>query len=267
MAAPIARRADGDATITLKISDMHTPAYQREIDQGWVESRARVFNADLLQVADVSYRDGMWWVVDGLHRRELVRAVQGDGAEMLCRPHFNHTEKTEFELFIDLNRRRRRLSALAEFKSALTLGRQPELSINKVVTEAGFTVGVGRTPTHIGAVRVLYDIYRTGGDLRLRRVLNVYLGAYGGGTTGVVNSIVLDALGIVYRKYGSKVTDERMIRKLAENGNIWALIGMSRGTGSGHGSVNVANAIIDVWNNGVRKENRLPVLGGQADAD
>ncbi len=260
----IAHQAAGDDNlIRLKISDMHTPAYQREIDQGWVDSRAKVFDYGLLQVPDVSFRDGTWWVVDGVHRRELVRAVKGDRAEMLCRPHYNHTEETEFRLFIDLNRKRRRLSALAEFKSALALHQPAEVSINQVVTEAGYTIGRGTSPTYIGAVRVLYDIYRSGGEPRLRHVLGVYAGAYGAGT-GMVNGIVLDALGIVYRKYGSKVTNERMIRKLAERGSIWQLIGMSRGTGSGNGALNVANAVIEIWNNGVHKDNRLPLLGSDS---
>jgi hypothetical protein len=109
---------------------------------------------------------------------------------------------------------------------------------------------------------VLYDIYRTGHEQRLRRVLNVYKGAYGGGE-GVVNSIVLDALGIVYRKYGQYIEDDRMIRKLAEKGNIWVLIGASTGTGSGHGSVNVANAVIKFYNNGLQNRNKFPPLGSK----
>jgi len=133
--------------------------YQRPERQVWILSRARKFDADLLNVGEVSLRpDGTYWAIDCQHRVGLCKAV---GWEYLtCRIHEGLTSQEEASLFRKFNKERSVVGSLDDWKAAIYEREPDALDITEIIARYEFEVGKqtkkSRTIADINTLRTLY---------------------------------------------------------------------------------------------------------------
>jgi hypothetical protein len=79
----------------------------------WAKKHQNNFRPELLGVIIVSYRDGAYWIVDGMARTFLSR--EGGGTHMWCVVYKGLTYEEEARRFVVLNKERRKTTAFQEF--------------------------------------------------------------------------------------------------------------------------------------------------------
>lgn len=159
------------------------PAYQRDLDRARVERYAQAgFDQSLFQPLVVSLRaDGRIAVIDGSHRHALVVMLGWDDDKRIpCVVMTGLTLVEEAELFVQLQRQRRPLSAYDLFKADLT-SRDPEaVSMQAVLQELGLRAVNKNSlaPDGLRAVHSARTTLKFNGADTLRWVLQVGLGAW-----------------------------------------------------------------------------------------
>jgi hypothetical protein len=179
------------------------PRYNRPIQQRWVEQIAAAFNPDQLEALAISRRlyrgkgkderqvfDGdaatanrvEHVVIAGQHRLLATLKAKGPDYLLPCIVYDKLTERQEAALFALLDEKKRPHQPWMRFRAHLFAQDEPEVSIERIVSEAGLEVYLGDSGgTQDGiiyAVSTLTDIYqRNGGDF-LRRVLDIHYGAW-----------------------------------------------------------------------------------------
>ncbi|MCW2165366.1 hypothetical protein B0I12_002521 [Microbacterium hydrothermale] len=245
---------------TVKLGQLRvSSAAQREFSDTWGEFLEKNFNLDLVGMLTVSFRDGVYWVVDGQHRthgliswakREFGDEWQEWTVHVNC--HYNLSERAEAALFLAFNNRRT-ISAYDKFTVGVTADLAVPTDINRVVLGAGLRVDKARKPGSVSAVGALEYVYRLGDAVLLRKTLNTIRDAWAG--TGF-DSDVIRGVALVINRYEGRVDEERLVKRLS------AFANGARGVRQrayvikdSHGSkldVAHAAAITDIYNAGLR---------------
>lgn len=116
-------------------------AYQRDptgpVSQGLIRQIATHWDWRLCQPLAVAERDGgTRWVVDGQHRL-LAARLRGDIAELPCIITRHSDETSEAELFVALNKHRRKLNAADLHRAAFASGDPNAAEIEALMARAG----------------------------------------------------------------------------------------------------------------------------------
>lgn len=118
------------------------PLYQRELDgasRRLIGEIARGWDWNLFQPLVVARRhDGSMYVVDGQHRLEAAR-MRGDIGQLPCVIFHPGDAADEAQVFVELNQRRRPLTAYALYNGALVAGDEHALAIDSALREAGLS--------------------------------------------------------------------------------------------------------------------------------
>jgi hypothetical protein len=253
--------AHGTARITtVKLGDLRVSnAAQREFNDMWGEYLEKNFNLDLVGMLTVSYRDGVYWVVDGQHRTHglIAWAKQEFGDEwpewtVHVNCHYSLSERAEAALFLAFNKRRN-LTAYDIFRVGVTADLPIPTDINRVVLSLGLRVEKSRKPNTVSAVGALDRVYRMGDAVLLSKTLVTIRDAWAG--TGF-DSEAMQGVALFINRYEGRFDAERLVKKLA------SLPNGSRGLKQRalvlkdtHGATNViahAAAVTDLYNQGAR---------------
>lgn len=235
----------------IPISDMKSsPHAQRDINNNRVRYLAENFDPEQVGTPTVSLRDGTYWVIDGQHRIEAMRAMGWDDQSMQCWCYDDLTEEEEAEKFLQLNDTLT-VSAFDKFTKGVTARRVAETEINQVVKKQRLLISKTRQPGSIFAVGTLRKIYERAGSDVLSRTLGIIRDAYG--DVGLEAS-VMDGISLVCSRYGTSFTDEMMIKKLAgTHAGVNGLLGkaevLRQRTANSKGQC-VAAAAVDIYNTG-----------------
>lgn len=178
------------------------PLAQREVNQARVDHLVANLDLDQLGNPTVSQRDGSYWVLDGQHRVEAMRAFGFDGETIQCWVHEGLTSEDEAEVFLKLNDVLA-VSAFDRYTKAVHAGRPVESDIDRIVKSVGCLVTRDKVDNGIGAVAALRNVYAMGPGT-LARTLAIIRDAYGAG--GFDNSIIR-GMGLVCSRYDAASLD------------------------------------------------------------
>lgn len=232
---------------------------QRELKPSRVDYLVSGFELDKLGNPEMSYRDGLYYIMDGHHRVEAVKRWLGKGWEDQCIQCWVATgmsERDEAETFLILNDTLN-VDALQKFRVAVQANRPLESDVNTIVQSEGLCVSSQQTPGAIGAVGTLKRVYSRDGKECLRRALVITRDAYG---DPGLSAKVLDGLGLLCGRYYG-ILDEATATKALHNtlGGVNGLLGRAEAlrqkTGNSVGAC-VAASAVQIINRG-RRTKRL----------
>src|SRR5215471_15915920 len=143
---PTGKRIRREAVLRwVPIADMRvSPLAQRDLNQSRVNKLAAEFDPEQVGTPTVNLRGGAWYIIDGQHRIDAMRAIGWDDQLIQCWTYEGLTEQEEAEKFLKLNDYLV-VRAYAKFVIALTAERPEETDINKIVQSCGLHVSTNRT--------------------------------------------------------------------------------------------------------------------------
>ncbi len=154
--------------------------YQRDLDgvsRRLISDIARGWDWNLFQPLVVARRhDGTMYVVDGQHRLEAAR-LRGDIAQLPCVIFHPSDPADEAQVFVELNQRRRPLTAYALFNASLAAGDAHAESLQSILRSVGLSFSGAADPAHLKQ-RQLNNVtkvrawHRRHGDDKTRVVLS-----------------------------------------------------------------------------------------------
>jgi len=194
---------------------------QRDLNASWVNQLAVEMDLDKLGNPTLNFRDGHYYVVDGMHRVEALKVFGFADYRIQCWVYEGLTEQEEAEQFLVLNHKLT-VDTFASFRVAVQAGREVEVDIDRIVNAVDLRISRDTSrPGTVRAVGMLRRIYRRAGAKTLQRTLTVARDAFG--DTGM-ESVVLDGLALVVGRYEDRIDDEVLVTRLSKlNGGAPAL--------------------------------------------
>jgi hypothetical protein len=191
---------------------------QRDLRPSRVDELAKDFDPEKIGVLVVNKRDGLYWIIDGQHRKEVLKAVGWGDQQVQCEIYEGLTEAEEAEMFLGRNDNLA-VTSLAKFKVAVVAGRPDEVAIDKIVRSEGLRIGSGAGV--IQAVGTLTRVYDRFGADTLARSLAVIRDSYG---TPGMEAAVIEAVAMVLHRY-SEITNDTAVSRLGSmRGGIGAVM-------------------------------------------
>jgi hypothetical protein len=235
---------------------------QRKLSMPWVKAHIESFDVDQLGYIVCNRRaDGKWYVVDGQHRTELMRAV-GWGDQRIHAELFEGlSQQEEAELFNARNDRRA-VRKFDHFRISVTAGDARATDITNIVAAVGLVITDQQTDGGVTAVDKLEKIYEGGGITSARegrsaltRTLTAIKQAWGTSPAGF-NGALLHGLGLVQLRYNGAIDQKALATKLAPvKGGAPGLLGNARALREMSGRPVhhcVASIVVDIYNKGRR---------------
>jgi hypothetical protein len=234
-----------------------SPVAQRDLNESRVDHL--VANMDLEQIGHptVNERDGSYYIIDGQHRVEALKAIGYGDQQIQCWTYLGLTDEEMAERFLKLNDYLA-VSAFDRFTKGVAAGRDVESDIDRLVRAQGLRVSRDKIDGAVAAVGTLRRIYTRAGSKTLGRTLRLARDAYG---DPGLDAAVIDGLGHLCQRYNGELNDEAAVSKLAGvYGGVNGLLGkaevLRRQTGAQRGPC-VAAAAVEIINQG-RGGKKLP---------
>lgn len=240
--------------------------YQRSLDRRWVAKQAVYgWDAHAAQAISVNVRGGILWVVDGQHRVELARelgithvwAIVDEGK----------TLEQEAKRFIRLQGIRRSLKSWDLWKAELAANDPDSLAIDRAVMSAGFRIAVEAGHGNIQAIETLRRVYRLGGADLLGSALGVVRANWTLEDKDALSGQVIEGLALFLHSYLADplLKEDRLTRLLTRTAPTKLLrlaqaIATERSAFTNGNATNLAEALRDLYNDGLRPNDRLGPL-------
>lgn len=227
-----------------------SPVAQRELNQARVDRMAQTFDPESIGHPVVNERDGAFFIIDGQHRVETLKAVGWGDQQVQCECYVGLTEEQEAEEFLKRNDYLA-VHAFDKFRVGVSAGRPEECDIDRIVRAQGLCVSRDAIPGAIGAVGTLKRIYTRADGPTLVRTLRIARDAYG---DPGLDAAVLDGLGLLTQRYNGELDTELAIKKLsAAHGGVNGLLGKAETLRNRTGNAKahcVAAAAVEIINQG-----------------
>lgn len=227
-----------------------SPLAQREVNAARVDHLVAEFDLEKIGTPTVNKRDGAWYVIDGQHRIEALRAIGWGDQQIQCWAYEGLDEQEEAEKFLGLNDYLA-VNALAKFRIAVQAGREDECEIDRIVRSVGLVITADKVPGCVRAVGTLTRVYSRSDGATLRQTLTTLRDAYG---DSGYEAAVIDGMGLFVQRYGHDLDHAAVVTKLkAAHGGVHGLLGkaevLRRSTGNQKGHC-LAAAIVETYNTG-----------------
>lgn len=237
------------------------PLAQRELVPNRVNALVAKFDPEQLGLPTANLRDGHWWIIDGQHRIEALKAWLGDGWEeqhVLVSAYEGLTEAEEADTFLKVNDAMA-VNAFSKFRVGVKAKRPDETGVMKIVTNLGLRITRDRNDdAGIMAAGSLLRIYRDLGPTVLARALAVLHGAYG--RTGL-DAVPLRGMALLVARYDEAVEDDLMVQRLkAAAGGVGAVLNKAERMRKETGNQKihcVAAALVDTYNSKAPRGEKL----------
>jgi hypothetical protein len=144
------RKTTGSNIVQLPISKLRFAKYQESRKKSavaWMRKQRRQFDAAKLGVIDVSYRDGKYWVVDGMARTLLVKEMRGTTIWAVVNRGLTYEE--EAKRFVVLNKERRKTTAFQEFVGEYEAKTPGVVAAVRIAQKYGFEILEETTGSHV----------------------------------------------------------------------------------------------------------------------
>lgn len=157
--------------------------YQRGIDRERVEKIAAEFNEYIANEPKVSYRDGIFYMIDGQHTTEgRIERNGGEHLPILCKVYTGLTAEQEAMLFAEQTGHSAPLTAGMRIRAKIAGGDK----LSKAFLEATNRMGVGIdyyqqcSDYRIGCVGTAFDLYKKMGEKHYCEALRLIVAAWNG---------------------------------------------------------------------------------------
>lgn len=223
---------------------------QREFKQYRVDHIATHFDLEQIGTPTVNRRGQNFYIIDGQHRIEALRAIGWGDQQIQCWTYTNLTEEQEAEKFLKLNDTLT-VNAMDKFRIGVQAGRQVECDIDKIVQAQNLRVSSDKIEGGISAIGTLLRVYNREGGPVLARALRIIRDSYG---TAGLRAEVIDGMGMLCGRYNGDLEDALAVIKLSKLlGGVNGLLGnaevIRQNTGRPKGHC-VAAAAVAVINSG-----------------
>lgn len=245
------------------VSDLNIDhSAQRKLSMPWVKDHVEQFDVDQLGYIVVNLRDdGKWYVVDGQHRVELMRAV-GWGDQLIQAELFKGLTQREEAVLFNARNDRRAVRKFDHFRISVTAGDERACDITHIVASCGLSITDQQTDGGITAVDKLEKVYEGASITSLRegrpalaRTLTTIKNAWGTSPAGF-NGALLYGIGLVQLRYNGAIDQKALAAKLAPvKGGAPGLLGNARALREMSGRPVhhcVASIVVDIYNKGRR---------------
>ena len=246
--------------VELPLAQLHFDTYQRVLRDKWKEI-AKNFKPSVAWPIVVSYRDGIYWVVDGQHRVVAARDIGLTHA--LCKSE-EWTYEEEARNFVDFNKVRGSLMAKDAFHATLMRRDPIAIEIEAIIHQEGYSLFLGHgspAANSIGAIGAIEKIYRTNQPEGLRRVLSALQKTWGTDPSAVKDDILMGMAAFLRRYPDINAID--LAQKIQNNGTSVFEIkqdgAMLMRGGMGTLANCIGRAILGQYNRG-KSTRRLPNL-------
>lgn len=249
------RRHERQARLTwVPLGLMRVPQMaQRDLKPGRVDHIAANMDLEQLGTITVNKRGTLYYILDGQHRAEAVKAWMGEGWEnqqLQCWTYQGLTEEQEAEVFLKLNDTLT-VQAFDKFRIGFNAGRPEEVEISAVVMKAGLTISQSKAEGSIGAVGTLRRVYRREGSAVLERALGIIRDAYG---SPGLEAPIIDGIGLLCGRYNGELDVAATVQRLSSAaGGVAALMNrayFAKNQTGAHLNQCVAAAAVELINRG-----------------
>lgn len=232
----------------MRISPRAQRTHDTRDSQARIEAIATNFDPDLAGNLRVSFRDDIYWVMDGGHRYYAFHKMGWEDQLAQCWVHRDLTEAEEAEFFLQYNAVKP-VSGMDKFQRAIVAKRLLECDIDRIVRSADLTVGTGRDA--IGCVGALTKTYVNGGPKVLATTLRVIRDSYG---LPGFSAKVMEGIGAFVANYENTFDEQRVVERLStKKGGVNGLVGEAEVIRKKYGvtsSIGVAAATVETYNRG-----------------
>lgn len=232
--------------------------FQREVRSARVQKLVKTWNPAKCKPLQVAEVDGKYIVWDGQHT--MAAAIMLNGGRDLDMPCFvtKMTYEEAARLVATQYDNEVRLSTYETFVALVENKDPAALSILKAVEDLGLHISGHKSANNITCIATLKRIHNEGFDV-LSRVLYIAASSWEG-TSDRFRKEVLEGIWKVVHAFGDSFRDADMVAKLRQY-SVNYFIAESRSSQSRSPAMNVAEAIIGVYNKGRKQCNRLDVAG------
>ena len=170
------------------------PRIQRKLDPARVERIKAEFSPLVANPIKVSFREGKYYVFDGMHTRAAIRSFnESDDFPILCRVYYGLTEEQEAKLF-SMQCGSSEAVSMGDRLRALEVAKDPDvLRFLKATRDSGFKMTLGRHSTengHIAAVCEAYKAFHTLGADEYTRMLKMLHKTWAGESWSVTRNMI-----------------------------------------------------------------------------
>lgn len=249
----------------INVADIRTAGYQRKLEEPKVRRMVREWNVSPTIIGHIilSLRaNGMLFVVDGQHRVEAVKRMQGrvnPYLDAIVWEGLSVGDEAEMFWKTQSPKMRKALSPEDIHNAAVYAGDDQAIEIAKIVDASGFRLGQSDfDDTHRGrihAIKVLADVYELYGPFVLAETLAFIGDAWG--TAHSPERILISGVSLFLSMYPG--ADKRSLtRRLSkELQGDWMMRSKSRASGFGFNSTESIAAVLHSDYNRNRPKNRL----------
>jgi hypothetical protein len=211
-AATAATKIATQRTEFIALSDCAPAGYQRTTRDAHVADIAKNFDEAKVGTLTVSFRDGKYYIIDGLHRSKALKANGYTHALAIVLTGLTYEQ--EAELFRRLNKDKREVSTFDDFRAGLEAKDETCVTISEIVKNNGFQIGKSKTFYCIQSIKALFDIVADYGAEVLDDTLCLLANTWGGIQRASVSEFLLGTAEFVSR-YGMREFADRMKDKYA----------------------------------------------------
>lgn len=227
-----------------------SPIAQRDLNQARVDHLTANFDLEQIGTPTVNERGGWFYILDGQHRVEALKAIGYGDQSVQCWTYIDLTDQEMADKFDRLNDVLA-VHAYDKFKVRVNAGRDVESDIDRIVKAQRLVVSRDGIPGAVSAVGTLRRVYTRAGGPTLGRCLRIIRDAYG--DPGLEASVI-DGIGYLCQRYNGQLDDDAAVERLAKvNGGVNGLLGkaevLRKKTGNAKGQC-VAAAAVEILNAG-----------------
>jgi hypothetical protein len=245
----------------IRVRDLHVdPVVQRLINPKQLTKLEADWDRLYVGTLLVSRRkDGSCWLIDGQHRNEVARRIEGEDFEMDCEVHTGLTRRQEARMHLKLNKQRLGERPFDTFRISLFSGEPIEIAMDAAVRSRNLEIAASPSVNKIGAIDSARRIVVKGGAVLLADTLEVAEAAWGREPDSWDNMII-QAIATAIHKNPTNIDLKRLSTTLGRRTvGGWKAAAIAITPGGG-GSVSRSNRLVELivtnYNSGLRKVDR-----------
>ena len=191
--------------------------YQRPTSPNWVDDISETFVDSLSSDLIVSIRKDGPYVIDGWHHAKAMEQIGKKRA--YARIYYDLTLQDEAVLFSFLNKYRKGITPVENFKAELVASDPVACDINNIITRYGLTIGDKHKYTGkiVGCIKALENVYDQLGPAGLERIVYIITTTWDNGDFRRIDSRIFRGFQYLFsrKKYSEIIDDRRLIEKLS----------------------------------------------------
>ena len=198
----------------LNVNELKTEGYNRDLKdtQRHAKEIAVKFNPLYLGIIEVSYRDGVYHIVDGQNRVLACRLVNHETVS--CKVHYGLTYEQEAMLFYSLNSDRFSLKSAEKLNGLKEAKDEDTLRLYAIVGINGFQISASCGENKITAVSALQKTVKRYGLDTLDNALKIIAKSWNGDQQSLKGDII-QGMSILIASFGNDFKKARAIDKFS----------------------------------------------------